>query len=62
MIKKGGKDIQLSFEFDTSNQKIRFITVKGQCKCGFSGEFKKADVVFEMTVPCPKCGSVIIIK
>ncbi|HNX24129.1 MAG TPA: hypothetical protein PKG60_08765 [Spirochaetota bacterium] len=62
MVKKSGKDVQLSFEFDTSGQKIRFVTVKGQCKCGYSGEFKKADIVLEMTVLCPKCGSVINIK
>lgn len=62
MAKKSGKDIQLSFEFDTSGQKIKFISVTGKCKCGFAGEFKKAEIVFEMTVPCPKCGSIIVIK
>jgi len=62
MTKQTGKDKQLSFEFDTSNQKVKFITVTGRCKCGFSGEFKKADVVLEMTVLCPDCGAVINIK
>jgi len=59
---KGAKDVQLSFEFDTGNQKIIFIRVKGLCRCGYSGEFSKADVVLEMTVPCPKCGSLISMK
>ncbi len=62
MLKKTGKDIQLSFDFDTSNQKVKFINVRGQCRCGYSGEFKKADIVLEMTVLCPKCKSVIVIK
>jgi len=62
VVKNSGKDIQLSFEFDTENQKIRFITVAGQCKCGYRGEFKKADIVLEMTVPCPECGALISIK
>lgn len=62
MVKRSGKDIQLSFEFDTSNQKVKFITIKAKCRCGYTGEFKKADVVLEMTVPCPKCGLIISIK
>ena len=62
MAKTSGKDIQLSFEFDTSDRKVRFITVKGKCRCGYTGEFKKAEIVLEMTVPCPKCGAVISIK
>ena len=62
MIKKEGKEIQLTFGFDTSDGKISFITVKGICRCGYTGEFRKADIVLEMTVPCPICGSVISIK
>lgn len=62
MAKKNGKDVQLSFEFDTSGQKVKFIVFKVKCRCGYTGEFKKADVVLEMTVPCPKCGSIISIK
>jgi Zn finger protein HypA/HybF involved in hydrogenase expression len=62
MVQKKGKDVQLSFEFDTSGHKVKFINVKVQCRCGYTGEFKKADVVLEMTVPCPKCGSIISIK
>jgi ssDNA-binding Zn-finger/Zn-ribbon topoisomerase 1 len=62
MAKTSGKDIQLSFEFDTSDRKVMFIAVKGECRCGFTGEFKKAEIVLEMTVPCPKCGAVISIK
>jgi len=62
MLKKTGKDIQLSFEFDSPDRKIRFIAVKCKCKCGYTGEFKKADIVLEMTVLCPKCKSVINLK
>ncbi len=62
MKNKTVKDIQLSFEFDNSNQKVRFIKTAGKCRCGYTGEFKKADIVLEMTVPCPKCGSIIHIK
>jgi len=62
MAIKNSKDKQLFFEFDTSDREVKFITVRGQCKCGYLGEYKKADVVLEMTVPCPKCGAVIIIK
>ncbi len=62
MLKKSGKDIQLSFEFDNGNQKVKFAAVKADCRCGYNGEYKKADVVLEMTVRCPKCGTVIIIK
>jgi len=62
MIKKGDKDIQLSFEFDTSDRKVKFITVIGKCKCGYTGEFKKAEIVLEMSIPCPKCGSVMFLK
>ncbi|PKL15233.1 MAG: hypothetical protein CVV49_21710 [Spirochaetae bacterium HGW-Spirochaetae-5] len=62
MTNKTGKDVQLSFEFDNSNQKVKFITVTGKCRCGYSGEFKKGDIVLEMTVPCPECNAVIIIK
>ena len=59
VIKNCGKDIQLSFDFDTGNRKIKFITVRGQCICGYVGDFKKADVVLEMTVLCPQCRTVI---
>ena len=62
MIKINGKDIQLTFEFNTSNQKIRFIKTAGKCRCGYTEEFKKADIVLEMTVICPECGSVMRIK
>lgn len=62
MVHKNGKDVQLSFEFDTSGRKVKFIDVKAKCRCGCTGEFKKADIVLEMTVPCPKCGSIISIK
>ena len=62
MVQKKGKDVQLSFEFDTSDQKVKFVDVKVQCRCGYSGQFKKADVVLEMTAPCPKCGSIFSIK
>lgn len=62
MGKKSQKDIQLSFEFDIPNQKIRFLKVTETCRCGYSAEFTKADIVLEMTVPCPKCNAVIIIR
>ncbi len=62
MAKKTDKDIQLSFEFDNGNQKVKFITVTGKCRCGYSGEFRKADIVIEMTVVCPKCKALIILK
>ena len=61
-IKKNGKDIQLSFDFNQGNREVKFITVKGQCICGYFGDFRKADVVLEMTVICPECGSVICIR
>ena len=61
-MKKTEKDIQLSFEFDDPDRKISFVEVKGKCKCGHSYEFKKADVVLEMTAPCTRCGTIIIIK
>ena len=62
MLKKTVKDVQLSFEFETENRTVKFIAVSFKCKCGFTGEFKKADVVLEMTAPCPKCGTLITIK
>ena len=62
MVKKNSPDTQLSFDFEIPDQKIKFITVKGTCKCGYNYEFKKADVVLEMTAPCPVCGAVIIIR
>jgi hypothetical protein len=62
VIKKRGRDIQLSFDFDNGKREIKFISVRGQCICGYAGDFKKADVVLEMTVLCPSCGSVIKIK
>lgn len=62
MGRKIVKENQLSFDFEIPDQKIKFITVKGVCRCGRSYEYKKADVVLEMTVPCPGCGSIITIK
>jgi len=56
------KDIQLSFDFETADKKIKFTLFRGNCKCGYSYEFSKADVVIEMTVPCPQCGVLISIK
>ena len=62
MARKTGGDNQLSFDFEIPDQKIKFITVKGTCRCGYEYEFKKADVVLEMTVPCPECGAIISIR
>jgi len=62
MAKKGDGENQLSFDFEIPDQKIKFVTVKGTCKCGYRYEFKKADVLLEMTVPCPQCGAIISIK
>ena len=62
MARKTGEENQLSFDFEIPDQKIKFITVKGTCRCGYEYEFKKAYVVLEMTVPCPKCGTVISIR
>ncbi len=62
MGKDESKYVQLLFDFETDDRKVKFISVKGECRCGYSSEFRKADVVLEMTVPCPKCGSVIRIK
>ncbi len=56
------KERQLSFDFDTDIREVKFIKVRGQCRCGYAGDFKKADVVLEMTVLCPTCGSVISIR
>ena len=61
-MKTKEKDIQLSFDFDLPDRKIRFTVFSGKCKCGYCYEFRKADVVIEMTAPCPKCGAVITIK
>jgi hypothetical protein len=61
-MKNSEKDIQLSFDFDIPDRKIQFTVFRGRCRCGYSYEFRKADVVIEMTVPCPACGSVISIK
>ncbi len=61
-MKNKGKDIQLSFDFDITDRIIHFKHINGKCRCGYCYEFKKADIVIEMTVPCPKCGAVIIIK
>ena len=62
MSKRSTTDTQLSFDFEIPDQKIKFIAVKAECRCGYSSEYKKADVVLEMTVPCPKCGSIISIR
>jgi len=62
MVKKSSGETQLSFDFEIPDQKIKFITVNGTCRCGYKYEFKKADLVLEMTVPCPKCGAVITVK
>jgi hypothetical protein len=62
MAKNSVKDIQLSFDFVIPGQNVQFITFKGKCKCGYNYELKKADVVLEMTLPCPKCGAIITIK
>ncbi len=61
MAKNNGMEHQLSFDFEIPDQKIRFITVRGTCRCGFNYEFKKADVVIEMTALCPECGARISI-
>jgi hypothetical protein len=61
-MKNQQKDIQLSFDFEIPGQKINFITCRGKCRCGYDYLFQKADVVLEMTVPCPGCGAVITIK
>lgn len=62
MPKSCAADKQLSFDFEITDQKIKFIAVRGECRCGYSSEYRKADVVLEMTVPCPKCGSIISIR
>lgn len=62
MAKKNSGENQLTFDFEIPQQKIKFITVKGTCRCGYEYEFKKAEVVLEMTAPCPGCGSLLIIK
>lgn len=62
MAKKSGRDIQLSFDFNDPDTEVKFISVMGECRCGYTAEFRKADVVLEMTVPCPQCRSLISIK
>lgn len=62
MVKKSGDDAQLSFDFEIPDQKIKFIIVKGICRCGHEYEFKKADIVLEMTARCPGCGGVIAVR
>lgn len=62
MGKKVSGENQLSFDFEIPDQRVKFLTVRGRCRCGYSYEYKKADVVREMTVPCPECGSIISVK
>lgn len=59
-IKKS--DVQLSFDFGQDEPDVEFTTVRGVCRCGRPWEFRISGIVKEMTVPCPGCSAMIVIK
>lgn len=58
----GRKDYQLTFDFGQDEKDAGFTTVKGVCKCGRPWEFRKSGIVKEMTVPCPGCSALILVR
>lgn len=56
------KEIQLTFDFGRDEADTGFTSVKGVCKCGRPWEFRKSGIVKEMTVPCPGCSALIVVK
>jgi len=56
------KEVQLTFDFGHDDKDAGFTTVRGVCKCGRPWEFRKSGIVMEMTVPCPACHAIIVVK
>lgn len=56
------RDVQLKFDFAQDEPDTGFTAVTGICKCGRPWEYRMSGIVKEMTVPCPGCSVMIVVK
>lgn len=62
MAVKDKKDIQLTFDFVRDEADTGFTTVTGVCSCGRPWEFRVSGIVMEMSVRCPGCSALLVVK